>query len=154
MLEIATERSFLLYYITLISDVNCKNLILNKMNPHRTSLSYTIIKKLAQGGCFGLDVYDRGIRLKQLREKQHLSQKEVADRLGLTRATISAYERNTKTPSVDILVRIALLYRSSADYILGLEDRANIFIDDLEKDEQDTIVKMVDILRAEFLRKH
>ncbi len=100
-----------------------------------------------------MDVYDRGMRLKKLREKQHLSQKEVADRLGLTRATISAYERNTKTPSVEILVKIALLYRSSVDYILGLEDRTSIFIDDLEKEEQDTISKMVEILRAEFLRK-
>jgi len=94
------------------------------------------------------------MRLKTLRENRHLSQKEVAERLGLTRATISAYERNTKTPSVDILVKIALLYHSSADYILGLEDRTNIFVDDLEKEEQDTIVKMVDLLRAEFLRKH
>ncbi len=100
-----------------------------------------------------MDVYDRGMRLKKLREKQHLSQKEVADRLGLTRATISTYERNTKTPSVEILVKIALLYRSSVDYILGLEDRTSIFIDDLEKEEQDTISKMVEILRAEFLRK-
>jgi len=94
------------------------------------------------------------MRLKALRESRHLSQKEVAERLGLTRATISAYERNTKTPSVDILVKIALLYHSSTDYILGLEDRTSIFVDDLERGEQDTIVKMVDLLRAEFLRKH
>ncbi len=101
-----------------------------------------------------MDVYDRGMRLKRLREKQHLSQKAAADRLGLTRATISAYERNTKTPSVEILVKIALLYRSSVDYILGLEGRTNIFIDDLKREEQDTIIRIVEILRAEFLRKY
>ncbi len=101
-----------------------------------------------------MEVYDRGMRLKALREKQHLSQKMVADRLGLTRATISAYERNTKTPSVEMLIKLALLYHSSVDYILGLEDRTSIFIDDLEQEEQEAIVKMIDILRTEFLRKH
>lgn len=101
-----------------------------------------------------MDVYDRGLRLKELRENRRLSQQEAANRLGVTRSTISAYERNTKTPSVDILVKIAILYHSSVDYILGLSDRTNIFIDDLEGSEQETVKRMIDILRAEFLKNH
>ena len=97
-----------------------------------------------------MEIYDRGLRLKNLREKCRLSQQAVADRLEVTRSTISAYERNTKTPSVDMLVRLAILYHSSVDFILGLEDRTNIYVDDLAESQQATVVKMIDILRAEF----
>ena len=80
-----------------------------------------------------MEIYDRGLRLKNLREKCRLSQKKAAERLEVTRSTISAYERNTKTPSVDMLVRLAILYHSSVDYILGLEDRTSIYVDEDRK---------------------
>ncbi len=98
-----------------------------------------------------MDVYDRGLRLKALREKRHLTQQAAADRLGITRATVSAYETNTKTPSVDMLIKLAFLYHSSVDYILGLENRTGIFLDDLQDSQQETVIKLVDLLRAEFL---
>jgi len=100
-----------------------------------------------------MEIYDRGLRLKSLREKCGLSQKEVADRLDLTRATISAYERNTKAPRLDVLVGLATLYHSSVDYILGLEHRTNVYIDDLEIGQQKTVEKIIDVLREEFKRE-
>lgn len=68
-----------------------------------------------------MEIYDRGWRLKALRKKRGLSQKAVADRLGVDRAAISAYERNIATPRIDVLENLALLYRTSVDYILGME---------------------------------
>lgn len=50
-----------------------------------------------------MEIYDRGWRLKALRKKRGLSQKAVADRLGVDRAAISAYERNIATPRIDAL---------------------------------------------------
>lgn len=70
-----------------------------------------------------MEIYDRGWRLKALRKKRGLSQKAVADRLGVDRAAISAYERNIATPRIDVLENLALLYRTSVDYILGMEHR-------------------------------
>lgn len=60
-----------------------------------------------------MEIYDRGWRLKALRKKRGLSQKAVADRLGVDRAAISAYERNIATPRIDVLENLALLYRTS-----------------------------------------
>jgi len=100
-----------------------------------------------------MEIYDRGLRLKELREKCRLSQQEAAKRLDVTRSTISAYERNTKTPSVEMLVKLAFMYHASVDYILGLENRTSIFVDDLTESQQKTITKMIDILRAEFLSR-
>lgn len=68
-----------------------------------------------------MEIYDRGWRLKALRKKRGLSQKAVADRLGVDRAAISAYERNIATPRIDVLENLALLYRTSVDYILGMD---------------------------------
>ena len=57
-----------------------------------------------------MEIYDRGWRLKALRKKRGLSQKAVADRLGVDRAEISAYERNIATPRIDVLENLALLF--------------------------------------------
>jgi len=97
-----------------------------------------------------VEVYDRGLRLKTLREKRGLSQKEVAARLGVTRATVSGYECNIKAPKLETLERLAVLYRTSVDYILGLDHRANIYIDDLTDSQQQTVIDIVNRLREEF----
>lgn len=41
-------------------------------------------------------------RLQQLRQKYGLSQKAVADRLGISTSIISGYEVGTRTPSVEM----------------------------------------------------
>ena len=97
-----------------------------------------------------MEIYDRGWRLKALRKKRGLSQKAVADRLGVDRAAISAYERNIATPRIDVLENLELLYRTSVDYILGMEHRAALYIDDLSESQQETVRSIVETLRREF----
>lgn len=96
-------------------------------------------------------VYDFGLRLKELREAKHLSQTDVAKRLDVTRSTISGYECNTITPSVEQLARLAVLYHTSLDYIMGLDNRRALYLDDLTETQQQTILDVVDRLKQEFL---
>ena len=98
-------------------------------------------------------VYDFGLRLKELRERRGLSQSEVADRLEVTRSTISGYERNTITPSLDQLVRLAVLYHASLDYMMGMDNRACFYLDDLTESQKQTVLDVVDRIKCEFLRK-
>ena len=58
-------------------------------------------------------------RLIELREKNHLSQSAVANRLGVTPALISAYEKTERNPSLERLIALADIYHTSTDYILG-----------------------------------
>lgn len=60
-----------------------------------------------------------GERLQQQRLAMNLSQKEVAGVIGVSPSIVSNYENNERTPSVEILMALAGLYRCSTDYLLG-----------------------------------
>lgn len=93
------------------------------------------------------EVYGFGDKLKLSRRKTNLSQKEVASRLNVHPKTISAYENNRATPSLENLVELALLYNVSIDFLLGLSNRKSIFIDDLPRDKQNLLLGIVDLMR-------
>ena len=62
-------------------------------------------------------------KLKDLRSQFHLSQREVAKILGVSPSIISGYETGERTPSVENILALSLLYRCSTDYLLGREKR-------------------------------
>ena len=57
-----------------------------------------------------------GEKIKNLRKTRKVNQQELADYLGVKRATISNYEINRRTPSMDDLKRIADFFNVSLDY--------------------------------------
>lgn len=59
------------------------------------------------------------VRLKQLRTKHELTQKELAKKLNLQNTAISKYELNERNPDLDILNNIADFFDVSIDYLLG-----------------------------------
>ena len=60
-------------------------------------------------------------RLKELRKNAGLSQQELAGRLGLAASTMGMYEQGRRTPDYDTLIRLALIFHVTTDYLLGLE---------------------------------
>ena len=91
---------------------------------------------------------DFGSRLKELRTQAGLTQLQLAQRMGITKSVVSFYELQERTPSPDILVKLAGIFRVSTDYLLGLDKRETIDISGLGKED-------VAIMRAlaESLRK-
>ncbi|MCG4611486.1 helix-turn-helix domain-containing protein [Anaeromassilibacillus senegalensis] len=79
-----------------------------------------------------------------------MSQSQVAKRLGITRAAISSYENNISLPSVNVLAELALLYRVSTDYLLGLDNRTAIVLEDLTPRQSAVIQEVMDTLVTEF----
>lgn len=59
-------------------------------------------------------------RLKDLREDRDLSQQYIADFLEMKQPQYSRYERGVRDIPTDILIKLAKLYNTSTDYILGL----------------------------------
>ena len=68
-------------------------------------------------------------RLKELRKRKGLSQVALAERLGLSKSTIGAYETGDITPSVDALNTIADFFNVDIDYLLGKEDGSTYYLD-------------------------
>ena len=88
-------------------------------------------------------VFDFGYRLKNLRQQHHLTQTQVANRLNLSKTSISGYENNVKTPSQDVLIKLAWLYRVSTDYLLGLDDEEMISVEGLTRQQRRLVEELV-----------
>jgi len=65
-----------------------------------------------------------GERLLNLRKEKHLSQEEVADKINVSRQTISKWETDQSTPDFDKIMPLCKLYEISADELLtGKEEK-------------------------------
>ena len=62
-------------------------------------------------------------RLVELRKKQGYSQQEIADRLSVTRQTISNWECGQGAPALDKAAELAAIYQISLDELAGLADK-------------------------------
>lgn len=63
------------------------------------------------------------LRLKFLREKHGFSQAELADKIGVSRGSISFYENNSRVPDIDVLGSLCDFFSVSSDYLLGRSDQ-------------------------------
>ena len=61
--------------------------------------------------------------VKALRQERGMTQQEVADRIGLTKVTISQYETGKRKPSFEMIEALADLFHVDMNYLLGFTDR-------------------------------
>ncbi|HHY79518.1 MAG TPA: helix-turn-helix transcriptional regulator [Thermoanaerobacter sp.] len=66
-----------------------------------------------------------GERIKELRKKKGVTQKELALYLGVSDRAVGYYESGQRTPPPDILQKIADFFHVSVDYLLGRTDVYN-----------------------------
>lgn len=57
--------------------------------------------------------------LKNLRENNGYTQKELGTLISLSEQAISHYENNTNSPNIDTLIKIANIFDVSTDFLLG-----------------------------------
>lgn len=88
-----------------------------------------------------------GEKLKSLRIEKKLTQKQVADRIGLAISAVSSYESGTRYPSYDVLVKLARIFHVSTDYLLGMTDTRNVDVNGLNDNEIELVSQLVDMLR-------
>lgn len=61
-------------------------------------------------------------RLKYMRKKTGLTQKDIAQKLNIQRVTYSHYETGRSQPSIDTLILLAQIFDCSIDYLVGFSD--------------------------------
>ena len=69
--------------------------------------------------------------IKRLRENAGLSQSALARKLGVTRASVNAWEMELSAPTAQYLVALAQLFHTTTDDILGLESEEQRLVYDL-----------------------
>ena len=74
-----------------------------------------------------------GIRINELRRAHGWSQVQLAEKLNISKQTVSNWENENIQPSIEMLVRIANLFHVSSDYLLGLDNRQTLDVDGLPK---------------------
>lgn len=90
-----------------------------------------------------------GAIIKNLRTDKHMTQSEFAERLGVTKSAVSAYENGSRLPSYDVLIKMARIFKVSTDTLLGQTDKNNITLDvtGLTKEQIDSIQNSVRLYR-------
>lgn len=62
------------------------------------------------------------LRLKDLREDKDYTQQKVADYLACNRSAYSNYEMGIRSVPLEVLWKLADLYETSVDYLIGRTD--------------------------------
>lgn len=88
-----------------------------------------------------------GEKLHSLRTEMKLTQKQVADRIGLAISAVSSYESGTRYPSYETLIKLSRMFHVSTDYLLGLTEKRSVDVTGLEDDEIELITQLVDKLK-------
>lgn len=96
---------------------------------------------------------DFGNKLKELRMQNGLTQQQLATQLGVTKSVISFYERQERTPSPEVLRKMAVLFKVSTDFLLDIDSTKRLDVSDLDEDDIQLVSLLVDTLRKKNTRK-
>ena len=87
-------------------------------------------------------------RLKMLRTKAGMTQKQLAARLGVSTSQVSYYETAERSPSPERVVDLARIFHVTADYLLGLQKHENTLdISDLDEESCRMLIQLAQLLR-------
>ncbi len=78
-------------------------------------------------------------RLKEIREDRDLFQKDLAHILSISQTGYSKYEVGTNDIPTEILVKLAIFYGTSIDYLLCLTDERNPYPRSILRKEKNEI---------------
>ncbi len=89
-----------------------------------------------------------GTKIKNLREKAGMTQTELADKLGLSKSVISAYEKGIRNPSFKVLPLLAEIFNVTELYFFEKgewqkHEPITIDISDLNTEQQRIIISLV-----------
>ena len=85
-----------------------------------------------------------GQRIYELRTAHGWNQVQLAEKLNITKQTVSNWENDNIQPSIEMLIRLSHLFRVSTDYLLGLDCTTVINADGLPIEFISHITQIID----------
>ena len=74
-------------------------------------------------------------RIKMLREQYNYSQADLANKLGIARTSVLAWENQTSVPAMKHIIAMAKMFRISTDYLLEVDNKRTLSLDGLTEEE-------------------
>lgn len=87
--------------------------------------------------------------IKRLRENMGLSQAALARKLGVTRASVNAWEMELSSPTTAYLVEMARLFHTTTDDILGLSQEEQISLRGMNDQEKRLVYDLVEYINSQ-----
>ena len=91
-----------------------------------------------------------GKRIKELRNRARFTQTELAERLGVTKSTIAAYENDSRQPSYEVLIKMGQVFSVSIDSILLDRQGVVLEIKGLKREQ----IKILELLVMNFQKSN
>lgn len=88
-----------------------------------------------------------GERMKEVREKNGLTQSALAKKLNISRSAVNAWEMGVSIPSAQYLVELSKLFKVTTDYLLGLSTEELVDISFLEEEEKKLLYGFLDYFK-------
>ena len=88
-----------------------------------------------------------GAKIKELRNSCRFTQKELAELaelVGVTKSTIAAYENDSRTPSFEVLIKLATVFHVTTDTILLNRSSSILEVDGLTTEQIQVVKTIVD----------
>lgn len=95
-----------------------------------------------------------GKKIKDLRNAYRLTQTELALKVGVTKSTIAAYENDSRSPSYDVLRKLAKVFHVTIDSLLSDADETVIRAADLTDEQIDIIDTIIESFRVNNLLRN
>ena len=92
-------------------------------------------------------VSEIGFNIRNLRQKRRMSQEQLAKRLNISKSMVSGHERRKYIPSAEYLYQLAMIFDTTVDSLLGLNNRRFLNIDGLTEGQENLIHALIDICR-------
>lgn len=90
-----------------------------------------------------------GETLRSLRAARGLTQKELGERVGLSKAVISKYENALGYPTLDTVVALAEFFGVTTDYLLGVKNQKTADVSGLTDGQLNAVLSVIDAFRHE-----
>ena len=80
-------------------------------------------------------LYSLNENIKSLRIASGMNQVEFANLMGVTKQCVSNWENDNVLPSIEMLTKIADVFKVKTDYLLGREERLSIDVSGLTEEQ-------------------
>ncbi len=93
-----------------------------------------------------------GERIKQLRKENGMTQVDMAQKLGVTKGTVSTWETDSRVPGFETLNQMCDMFQRSLDYLMGRSDDATPPILTSEEQNELAMSQVAEDLREYVLK--